>query len=414
MQNSAIIAECEAGWVFDHCKALSEFVSGSSFGCPNDLFKIKQPYFQSAASVVESKTATGLEESSNKKKRKILKQSACQDEADPNDYHAQVKLQIAKPVNELIEIARQQGHFMLSDDITKGDKGRSLSEQDLIDYCALVDLAKSYFSARSMGEKIILKDGDTTVPDIVAKIVQNSMKFPLIIEALNAKYIIPSRSTFLLSDIDEINLLLDAGKTYDLIVADPPWHNKSVKRSRRYDSLSFYKIKSLPVPKLASNGALVIVWVTNKKKIINFVKEELFPSWNVELVADWHWVKLTTKGEYVFDLDSLHKKPYEPIIIGRFHKDKVTHLEQTAGDVPKGSNWQMDLPSHKVICSVPCTLHSRKPPLNEILLPFLPDDPECLELFARSLVPGWTSWGNEVLKYQNTVYFEKVEDDNEV
>lgn len=71
MQNSAIIAECEAGWVFDHCKALSEFVSGSSFGCPNDLFKIKQPYFQSAASVVESKTATGLEESSNKKKRKV-------------------------------------------------------------------------------------------------------------------------------------------------------------------------------------------------------------------------------------------------------------------------------------------------------------------------------------------------------
>lgn len=59
-----------------------------------------------------------------------------------------------------------------------------------------------------------------------------------------------------------------------------------------YDSLSFYKIKSLPVPKLASNGALVIVWVTNKKNIINFVKEELFPSWNVELVADWHWVKV--------------------------------------------------------------------------------------------------------------------------
>ena len=29
-------------------------------------------------------------------------------------------------------------------------------------------------------------------------------------------------------------------------------------------------------------------------------------------------------------------------------------------------------------------------------------DLNCLEMFARNLVPGWTSWGNEVLKFQQT------------
>lgn len=53
----------------------------------------------------------------------------------------------------------------------------------------------------------------------------------------------------------------------------------------------------------------------------------------------------------------------------------------------------------------------------EILLPFLPDDPECLELFARSLVPGWTSWGNEVSMitvyllslFQRLIFFQAFE-----
>ena len=33
----------------------------------------------------------------------------------------------------------------------------------------------------------------------------------------------------------------------------------------------------------------------------------------------------------------------------------------------------------------------------DILKPFLPDGARCLELFARCLHPGWTSWGNEVI-----------------
>lgn len=82
--------------------------------------------------------------------------------------------------------------------------------------------------------------------------------------------------------------------------------------------MSLWQIKSLPVPYLLAPGALVGIWVTNKQKYLKFTKTELFPHWSVELVAEWYWVKVTRKGELVTDLDSPHKKPYEPLLLGRF------------------------------------------------------------------------------------------------
>ena len=86
--------------------------------------------------------------------------------------------------------------------------------------------------------------------------------------------------------------------------------------------MSLWQIKSLPVPHLLAPGALVGIWVTNKQKYLRFTKTELFPHWSVELVAEWHWVKVTRKGELVTDLDSPHKKPYEPLLLGRFTAKK--------------------------------------------------------------------------------------------
>lgn len=82
--------------------------------------------------------------------------------------------------------------------------------------------------------------------------------------------------------------------------------------------MSLWQIKSLPVPHLLAQGALVGIWVTNKQKYLRFTKTELFPRWSIELVAEWYWVKVTRKGELVTDLDSPHKKPYEPLLLGQF------------------------------------------------------------------------------------------------
>ena len=64
----------------------------------------------------------------------------------------------------------------------------------------------------------------------------------------------------------------------------------------------------------------------------------------------------------------------------------------------------------KHICpplSVPSAIHSHKPPLDEILsdLGLLKNRGKRLELFARYLMPNWTSFGNQVLKLQQRQYF---------
>ncbi|XP_037364669.1 N(6)-adenine-specific methyltransferase METTL4 isoform X4 [Talpa occidentalis] len=194
----------------------------------------------------------------------------------------------------------------------------------------------------------------------------------------------------------------DSRKTYDVIVIDPPWQNKSVKRSNRYNYLSPLQIKQLPIPKLAAPNCLIVTWVTNKQKNLRFVKEELYPSWSVDIVAEWHWVKITSSGEFVFPLDSPHKKPYEVLILGRVREK--TDLSLRNADVKV-----LSIPDHKLIVSVPCTLHSHKPPLAEVLKDYIKPNGECLELFARNLQPGWTSWGNEVLKFQHVDYFIALE-----
>ncbi|MEQ2217281.1 hypothetical protein XENOCAPTIV_003006 [Xenoophorus captivus] len=59
----------------------------------------------------------------------------------------------------------------------------------------------------------------------------------------------------------------------------------------------------------------------------------------------------------------------------------------------------------RLIVSVPSALHSQKPLLSEVLKSYIGAEAKCLELFARNLQPGWTSWGNEVLKFQHISYF---------
>lgn len=62
----------------------------------------------------------------------------------------------------------------------------------------------------------------------------------------------------------------------------------------RYSSLPSSQIKQLPVPALASTGCVVVTWVTNRAQHLRFVREELYPHWGVEVIAEWLWVKVQT------------------------------------------------------------------------------------------------------------------------
>ena len=134
----------------------------------------------------------------------------------------------------------------------------------------------------------------------------------------------------------------------------------------RYSSLPSTQLKRLPVPLLASPDCLVVTWVTNRPSHLRFVRDELYPHWGVEVVAEWFWVKVgelwittsftheylthlvwikmfyvlallsqvTSSGQFVFPLDSDHKKPYEVLVLGRYRSSAAENPTRCKMIVP--------------------------------------------------------------------------------
>ncbi|XP_006761927.1 PREDICTED: methyltransferase-like protein 4 isoform X1 [Myotis davidii] len=376
----------------------------------SELFDITKPYITSAIHK-ECQQNNEKEDLMNGVKKEISisalgkKRKRCvgfnQGELDAMEYHEKIRGLILDGSSQIIQEGLKSGFLHpLSEKQDKCNEPVTLS----FDTCNLSELCEMAKHLPSLNETELLtlqlmeNDMSVTEQDLFSRIVENNSRFTKMITLMGQKYLVPPKSSFLLSDISCMHPLLNCRKTYDVIVIDPPWQNKSVKRSNRYSYLSPLQIKQIPIPKLAAPNCLVITWVTNRQKHLRFVKEELYPSWSVEIIAEWHWLKITNSGEFVFPLDSPHKKPYEGLILGRVQEKTTLPLRN-----------MVPIPDHKLIVSVPCTLHSHKPPLAEVLKDYIKPDGDCLELFARNLQPGWTSWGNEVLKFQHVDYFIPLE-----
>ena len=65
----------------------------------------------------------------------------------------------------------------------------------------------------------------------------------------------------------------------------------------RYSWVAGEDLLVLPVGRMLAPSGLVAVWVTNKRKFVNMVTETLFPSWGVQPVAEWLWLKVSEPTE---------------------------------------------------------------------------------------------------------------------
>uniref|UniRef100_A0A1Y1LDX0 Methyltransferase-like protein 4 n=1 Tax=Photinus pyralis TaxID=7054 RepID=A0A1Y1LDX0_PHOPY len=216
-----------------------------------------------------------------------------------------------------------------------------------------------------------------------------------LVEINDSCFLFPNNCRFFCKDVAEINdHLID--EQFDLIVLDPPWWNKYVRRKKAktndgYQMMFNDNIKELPVERLLGESGTVVVWCTNSNQHLEAVQNEFFPKWKVKFVARLFWLKVTQTGETVCKFsEPPGKQPFEQIIIGS--RDE-------------GPDWQFF--NDKLIVSIPSALHSHKPPLIEILKTHLPEDPKCLEIFARYLLPNWTSWGLEAIRFQHLSVYEK-------
>lgn len=202
-------------------------------------------------------------------------------------------------------------------------------------------------------------------------------------EALAGGFLLPESSSWLQDDIfSSPDGLRSAGLVppggFAAAVVDPPWQSKS--RGLRYQKCQSDELPQLRLGELLAPGGLCALWVTNDPKKQAFVSEKLFPQWGLREVACWIWIKVTNDGEPVLPFGADRPRlPFEKVLVAR------RPLEENDG---------VEDPSDRIFTAVPGA-HSQKPFLDE----YLPTGPK-LEVFARNLRPGWTSWGNEVLLFQ--------------
>ena len=203
-------------------------------------------------------------------------------------------------------------------------------------------------------------------------------------EVGGTSYWIPPKSTFILSSVLNAQPMFNAlAGEFDLILMDPPWSNRSARRGGKYstDECQPKSVFLSTFPILETHlkpQGLVAVWVTNKHVLKDHILKAL-GSLDLYLRQEWVWVKVTSKGKPVTDLNGVWRKPYEELLV-------FGHSS---------------LPlARRIIVAVP-DLHSRKPSLKTLFDKLLPHGYQALELFARSLTAGWWSSGDQVLHFQD-------------
>ncbi|XP_044196288.1 N(6)-adenine-specific methyltransferase METTL4 isoform X1 [Thunnus albacares] len=323
-------------------------------------FQISKSHYNLNASAAVDAGNTEMLQKADKtsKKRKRKHSELNQGEIDSQAFHEKIRSVVLEGTKSLVDSARSLGYL----------NGTTVTVEELLpsqecSLAALCEMAKELplvddEEQDDCVQSLVSEDGCTSHLDLFSRVTENTADWANVVTLMGEEYVIPPHTAFLLSDFTRLQPLVHYGRRFELIVMDPPWENKSVKRSRRYSSLPSSQLKRLPIPLLASPNCLVVTWVTNRPSHLRFVCDELYPHWGVEVVAEWYWVKVTTSGEFVFPLDSQHKKPYEVLILGRYRSSASTSssLSETS-EVP--------VEDQRLIVSVPSALHSQKPSLSE-------------------------------------------------
>lgn len=176
---------------------------------------------------------------------------------------------------------------------------------------------------------------------------------------------------------------------YDLIMADPPWSfdnwsqaGESKNAKSHYNCMNIQDIMDLPVMDLASENCLLWLWATNPMLPQGL---DTLKGWGFEFSTAGTWVKSTRNGKRHFGTGYVFRSANEPILIGKRGAPKLTakNIRSTIeGKVRE---------------------HSRKPDEAYADAEALMPDARKLELFSRQPRSGWSTWGNEVHKFNEVV-----------
>ncbi|XP_072979046.1 methyltransferase-like protein 2 isoform X1 [Typha angustifolia] len=361
--------------------------------------------------LVREGEAENLSESKKRKRKRKPKLSDLNErEREAEKRHQDARPLLLRAHRALLEASDLLG--MLSKIIDNGSSSHCRRRADEVNFVELGKLWQAPLFEMSLCSRAPnnVDEGvefdhcvERTVIPLFNNLISNEANDDAEAKFQSSRYILPSRSCFQMSDLRQVRDLIPdkSNEGFNLIVIDPPWENGSVHQKAAYPTLPNKYFLYLPVKELAhTEGALVALWMTNREKLRIFVEKELFPAWGVTDAAIFYWMKVKPDGSLICDLDSFHHRPYECLLLGYVNVNVDSECLAT----------HKCLRSIQVIVSVPGA-HSRKPPLGKLLLEHIPGPKpaKCIELFAREMVAGWTSWGNEPLHFQDSTYFLEKE-----
>ena len=240
----------------------------------------------------------------------------------------------------------------------------------------------------------------SNIRQFINRLVNNSCVTCVTLVHGGTSFCIPPKASFFMSKVTETTAPIfsmgaltvypapsaTAGPgQFDFILLDPPWRNRSAKRSAKYDTMCDMDpvalLQSLLGQHIAQDG-LIACWITNNSRV-RAAALKAFAAWEVQLIEEWAWLKTTVLGVPVTDIEGVWRQPYEIMLLGK-RVNKVGVHQQS--------------PTKRVIVAVP-DYHSRKPNLKELIEPMLPARYRALEIYGRYVSAGWWVWGDEVLKY---------------
>jgi N6-adenosine-specific RNA methylase IME4 len=177
--------------------------------------------------------------------------------------------------------------------------------------------------------------------------------------------------------VEDLSVLAASGRRFGCLYADPPWlyDNQGTRAStgNHYQGLTVDELCALPVMDLAADNAHLHLWITNA---FLFDAPRIFAAWGFEFRSMFAWVK-------------------PQMGIGNYWRNShEILLTAVRGDAKRFND-------HSMISWMEFDrgVHSAKPQEVRAMVERASPGPY-LEMFARSPVPNWTVWGNQIERIQ--------------
>lgn len=196
---------------------------------------------------------------------------------------------------------------------------------------------------------------------------------------------------------------------FSLIMADPPWASdlwseKGYAKAPegQYATMPLDQIMALPVELLAAPDCLLWLWAINPQLPQALT---VMAAWGFTFKTAGTWVKRTRHGKVNMGTGYILRSANEPFLIGTRGSPKTTRATRSAV-ISHGEGFSDATDCADFFCpfgtvTIEATVreHSRKPDEAFRACEELMPDVRRIELFSRESRPGWTSWGNEVGKF---------------